>query len=88
MGRAAARRWTFAIKEGLAPWLLKMAQTSGTSPLRLLDLPPGDFAALWQLEIAAEVTKGRRLGDLLRQTPSESFLGPVPSYLHAIAERS
>lgn len=44
----------------MAPWLLRMSRSSGKDVLDLFDLPPGDFATIFQLAVVAHADRYRR----------------------------
>lgn len=63
-----------------------MARAAGKSPLRLLDLPPGDFAALLELVIAERASRDDRMEKRAKASKDGFGLGVLGGVLQTIAE--
>lgn len=63
-----------------------MARASGRSPLRLLELSPGDFAALLELVVADQADRGKRMEKRAEASKDMLGLGVIGGVLQTIAE--
>lgn len=63
-----------------------MARATGESPLRLLELPPGDFSALLELVIAERDSRDERMEKRTKASKDMFGLGVIGGVLQTIAE--